>query len=35
MYFDVKIISEKTKNVEIIKINPRINICKAKLILDE
>ena len=32
MYFDIKIIIEKTTNVEIIKIKPRINICKLKLI---
>lgn len=35
MQFDIKIINEKTINVEIIKINPKINICKAKLISDE
>ena len=35
MYFDIKIMSEKTTNVEKIKIKPRISICKAKLILDE
>ena len=32
MYFDIKIIIEKTTNVEIIKIKPRISICKLKLI---
>ncbi len=35
MKFEVKIMHEKTTNVEIIKIKARIRICKAKFMSDE